>query len=98
MGIGKSQPLGPPFQWEMRLALDPQVGIFLSPLNPNDVFYFSSIMNLNALEMAFIMEANTMDPDQNVHEGAVLRSSLIWVHSVCNIGHQSTSSDKLANR
>ena len=45
----KSQPEGPTFQWETRLAefptgtLGPRVGIFLSPLNTNDGFYLSHI-------------------------------------------------------
>ena len=33
-----------------------------------------------------IMEVNTLNPDQ----AAPKRSSLIWVHIVCNICHQST--------
>ena len=43
----KSQPSGPTFQWETRLAkfptgtLGPRVGIFLEPLNTNDRFFFS---------------------------------------------------------
>ena len=43
----KSQPSGPPFQWETRQAsfptgtVGPRVGIFLSPLNTNDGFYLS---------------------------------------------------------
>ena len=40
-----------------------------------------------------IMEANTMNPDQT----APFRSSLIWVHNVCNITYQSTSSYMLAD-
>ena len=46
-GTGKSQPEGPPFQWEMRVAefpnatVDPRVGIFLSTLNINDQLFFS---------------------------------------------------------
>ena len=40
-------------------------------------------------------EANTMNPDQTAPKG----SSLIWVHSICIIGYQSTfaSSDKQAD-
>ena len=47
VGTEKSQPEGPPFQWETRLAefptgtVDPRVGIFLKPLNTNDRFFFS---------------------------------------------------------
>ena len=47
VGTEKSQPEGPPFQWETRLAefptgtVDPRVGIFLEPLNTNDRFFFS---------------------------------------------------------
>ena len=49
VSTGKSQPSGPPFQWETRQAsfptetVDPRVGIFLSPLNTNDGFYLSQI-------------------------------------------------------
>ena len=38
----------------------------------------------------FIIEANTMNPDQT----APLGSSLIWVHSVCNVGYESTQTDE----
>ena len=47
VGTEKSQPEGPPFQWETRLAsfptgtVGPRVGIFLEPLNTNDRFFFS---------------------------------------------------------
>ena len=47
VGTEKSQPEGPRFQWETRLAefptgtVDPRVGIFLKPLNTNDRFFFS---------------------------------------------------------
>ena len=47
VGTEKSQPEGPPFQWETRLAefstgtVDPRVGVFLKPLNTNDRFFFS---------------------------------------------------------
>ena len=47
VGTGKSQPEGPPFQWETRLAefptgtVDPWVGIFLSTLNISEQFFFS---------------------------------------------------------
>ena len=47
VSTGKSQPSGPPFQWETRQALfptgtvDPRVGIFLSPPNTNDGFLLS---------------------------------------------------------
>ena len=43
----KSQPSGPPFQWETRQAsfptgtVDHRVGIFLSPLNTDNGFYLS---------------------------------------------------------
>ena len=41
-------------------------------------------------ETTIFMEANTMNPDQTAP-----MSSLIWIHSVCNIsGYHSTSSDK----
>ena len=50
MEKGKSQPSGPPFQWETRRASFPTgtggpsgVGIFLSPLDTHDGFYLSSI-------------------------------------------------------
>ena len=36
--------------------------------------------------IVFTMEANSMNPDQT----ALLRSSLIWIHIVCNIGYLST--------
>ena len=47
METGKSQPEGPQFQWETRLAefptrtVDPRVRIFLSTLNINGRFFFS---------------------------------------------------------
>ena len=50
MGTGKSHPLdarAPPFQrqpWETLFSTrgaDPEVGVFLSALNTNDIFYFS---------------------------------------------------------
>ena len=47
VGTEKSQPEGPPFQWETRLAefptgtVDPRVRIYLEPLNTNDRFFFS---------------------------------------------------------
>ena len=41
-------------------------------------------MHSNALQNTFTMKANTMNPDQTV-----LRSCLIWVYIVSNIGHQN---------
>ena len=46
VGTEKSQPEGPPFQWETRLAdfplnSGPRVGIFLETLDTNDRFFFS---------------------------------------------------------
>ena len=38
----------------------------------------------------YIMEANAMNPDQTAPKG----SSLIWVHSVCIIGHLSTQAEE----
>ena len=35
----------------------------------------------------FSMEVNTMNPDQTAPFGPRLRSSLIWVHIICNIGY-----------
>ena len=39
VGIEKSQPEGPPFQWETRLS--PWVVFFLEQLNTNDRFFYS---------------------------------------------------------
>ena len=44
--------------------------------------------NLNALQEHFTVEANTMNLD---------RSSLIWVHNVCDLGYQSTQADVTAD-
>ena len=47
VGTEKSQPEGPPFQWETRLAKFPTewwtrgLGFFQEPLNTNDRFFFS---------------------------------------------------------
>ena len=47
IGTEKSQPEGPPFQWETRLAefsterWPRGLGFFLEPLNTNDRFFFS---------------------------------------------------------
>ena len=63
--------------------------------NPYSASYFvqkmSSAYNIcciysNALQTNFIMEANTMNPDQTAPNG----SSLIWVHIICSKGYQST--------
>ena len=43
------------------------------------------------IQPTFIMDANTMNPDQTAPW-----SSLIWVHIVCNIGYQSTYADERA--
>ena len=54
MGAGKSQPEGPPFQWETRLAefptrtVDPRVVVFLSTLNINGRFVFSHTITENS--------------------------------------------------
>ena len=50
---GKSQPLGPPFQWNLGEAsfptgtMDPRVGISLSPLDTNDGFSLSDYVPAN---------------------------------------------------
>ena len=41
----------------------------------------------------FVMEANTMNPDQTAPRG----SSLNWVHIVCNIGYLNTKADQRVN-
>ena len=49
---------------------------------------FTSATYIHALvKLDFFMEANTMNPDQTA---CSIRSSLIWVHVVCNIGYPRT--------
>ena len=46
-GTGKSQPSGPPFQWEAEFptgTVNPRVGISLSPLDANDGFSLSYLV------------------------------------------------------
>ena len=47
------------------------------------LLFMPAALFLNALETTFIMEANTMNPDQT--------APLIWVHNVFNKGYQSTT-------
>ena len=44
--------------------------------------YYVCSVYPDELQINFIMKANTMNPD--------FKSSLIWVHIVCNIGCQTT--------
>ena len=50
-------------------------------------------MSSSVLQTNFIVEANTMNPDQTAPEG----SSLIWIHIVCTIGFQSDYTDERAD-
>ena len=47
------------------------------------------------IRLDFIIDANTMSSDQTAPKGK--GSSLIWVHSVCNIGFLITQADKRAD-
>ena len=38
---------------------------------------------LQTFQTYFCIQANSVDPDQTAPKGAVWRSSLIWVHTVC---------------
>ena len=44
------------------------------------------------------IEANSVDPEQTAPVGAVCRSSLIWVHTVCHRGLLNISADEKSRR
>ena len=61
---------------------------------PENVVCFKHLLHMIEkinvhFRLLLIMEANTMNPDQTAP-----KSSLIWVHIVCNIGFQSVLADK----
>ena len=55
--------------------------------------YYTCCIYSNALQITFIMEVNNMNPEETAPKG----SSLLRVHSVCNVGYQTTSSDEKAD-
>ena len=49
------------------------------------LFYYVCCINLDALKTTFIMEANTVNPDQSAPKGAAWSAS----RSVCIIGYKT---------
>ena len=67
-------------------GLSPYLVNIFCPKNVDISTYIFCIYSL-ASQTTFIMEANTMHPDQTTPHG----SSLIWVYTVCNISYHSIS-------
>ena len=92
MSTGKSQPEGPPFQWEPRQAsfptgtVDPRVGSFMSPLNTNNN---STFLVHTGSRYPYVYSPMVKSMPCGIHVGQALLYSRqptrnVWRHDVPN--------------